>query len=158
MCGIAGIVQFEAGASVDPARLRAMAGTLAHRGPDGEGYHVAGRVGFAHRRLAIIDPNGGQQPAVDRDSKTAITYNGEVYNYIEIRREIGEGVFTTECYTDVVLRAWRRWGPDALQRFRGMFAFAIHDPSQNKVFLVRDRLGIKPLYYKLSPSGVTFAS
>jgi asparagine synthase (glutamine-hydrolysing) len=87
-----------------------------------------------------------------------ITYNGEVYNYIEVRRELGNAGFATDCDTEVVLRAWRRWGAEALARFRGMYAFAIHDPRQGKVFLVRDRLGIKPLYYRLTCSGVVFAS
>jgi len=157
MCGIAGIVDFMSGRPIDPTRLRAMGRAMAHRGPDGEGIHISGSVGFAHRRLAIIDPSGGQQPLVDRQNKVAITYNGEVYNYIEIRREIG-GDFETECDTEVVLRAWQRWGAEALQKFRGMFAFAVHDPKANKVFLVRDRVGIKPLYYKLSDQGVVFAS
>ena len=157
MCGIAGIVEFAPGRIADAGRLRAMADAMAHRGPDGEGFHVAGGVGFAHRRLAIIDPSGGQQPLVDRRSNMAITYNGEVYNYIEIRRETG-GDFESECDTEVVLRAWQRWGIEALQRFRGMFALALHDPVANKVFLVRDRVGIKPLYYKLSKDGIVFAS
>jgi asparagine synthase (glutamine-hydrolysing) len=157
MCGIAGIVRFD-GSAVEEQRLRRMAAVLVHRGPDGDGIHIACGVGFAHRRLAIIDPAGGQQPLVDRETGMAITYNGEVYNYVEIKPEIGESGFATDCDTEVVLRAWRRWGPGALARFRGMFAFAVHDPRQRKVFLVRDRLGIKPLYYKLSPSGVTFAS
>ena len=150
MCGIAGIVRFD-GSPVEEQRLRRMAAVLVHRGPDGEGIHIAGGVGFAHRRLAIIDPAGGQQPLVDRETGMAITYNGEVYNYVEIKPEIGEGGFATDCDTEVVLRAWRRWGPDALARFRGMFAFAVHDPRRNKVFLVRDRLGIKPLYYLYCP-------
>jgi asparagine synthase (glutamine-hydrolysing) len=158
MCGIAGVVDFDRGGAVNSESLQRMADALAHRGPDGGGFHVAGTVGFAHRRLAIIDPQGGQQPLVDPDSGLAITYNGEVYNYIEIRNELGEADFKTDCDTEVVLRAWRRWGPAALDRFRGMFAFAIHDPRQNKVYLVRDRVGIKPLYYKVSDSGVIFAS
>ena len=157
MCGIAGIVNFARGRAVEPARLRAMGDAMAHRGPDGDGIHVSGQVGFAHRRLAIIDPRGGQQPLVDRQSKAVITYNGEVYNYIETRREIG-GEFESECDTEVVLRAWQRWGVNALERFRGMFAFALHDVAANKVFLVRDRVGIKPLYYRLTGEGVIFAS
>jgi asparagine synthase (glutamine-hydrolysing) len=157
MCGIAGIVRFD-GVPVEEPRLRRMAAALVHRGPDGDGVHIAGPVGFAHRRLAIIDPAGGQQPLIDRETGMAITYNGEVYNYLEIKPEIGEGGFVSDCDTEVVLRAWRRWGAGALTRFRGMFAFAVHDPRENKVFLVRDRLGIKPLYYKLTPSGVVFAS
>lgn len=138
--------------------MRAMAAAMAHRGPDGDGVHIDGAVGFAHRRLAIIDPAGGQQPLVDRDTGLAITYNGEVYNYVEVRRELGEGRFATGCDTEVVLRAWRQWGAEALGRFRGMFAFAIYDPRERKVFLVRDRVGIKPLYYGVSPAGVVFAS
>jgi asparagine synthase (glutamine-hydrolysing) len=156
VCGIAGIVRFN-GDPVALETLTRMADSMAHRGPDGEGFHLSGRVGFAHRRLAIIDPEGGRQPLVERHSKTAITYNGEVYNYIEIRSELG-GSFESGCDTEVVLRAWQRWGIAALQRFRGMFAFALHDPAADKVFLVRDRLGIKPLYYKLTSEGVVFAS
>lgn len=140
------------------AVLRDMVFAMKHRGPDGDGVHISGSVGFSHRRLAIIDPAGGQQPLVDRESGLAVTYNGEVYNYVEVRRELGEGGFTSDCDTEVVLRSWRRWGADALTHFRGMFAFAIHDPGAKKVFLVRDRLGIKPLYYRVTPTGVTFAS
>jgi asparagine synthase (glutamine-hydrolysing) len=158
MCGIAGIIRFQSGALIQPERLRTMANKQSHRGPDGDGLHIRGTVGFSHRRLAIIDPGGGQQPLVDPETGLSISYNGEVYNYVEIRRDLGETGFSTDCDTEVVLRAWRRWGADALERFRGMFAFAIHDPRQDKVFLVRDRLGIKPLYYRLSPSGVTFSS
>lgn len=158
MCGIAGIAYFNQGRKVDPELLRRMAKSLVHRGPDGEGFHISGAVGFAHRRLAIIDPQGGQQPLIDSDSGLAITYNGEVYNYIEIRKELGEADFATGCDTEVVLRAWRRWGPAALGKFRGMFAFAIHDPREKKVYLVRDRIGIKPLYYRLSRTGLSFAS
>lgn len=157
MCGIAGIVRFDAG-PVDRVALQRMAEALAHRGPDGEGFHIAGGVGLAHRRLAIIDPEGGHQPLVDAASGLAITYNGEVYNYREIRQELAEDDFGTSSDTEVVLRAWRRWGPAALDRCRGMFAFALHDPVANKLFLVRDRVGIKPLYYHLAPSGLCFAS
>ena len=158
MCGIAGIIEFDADRRVDAARLRAMADAQAHRGPDGDGLHISGGVGFAHRRLAIIDPTSGQQPLVDGKSGLSITYNGEVYNYIEIRRDLGGPAFATDCDTEVVLRSWLKWGANALARFRGMFAFAIHDPRQNKVYLVRDRLGIKPLYYRLSSEGIVFAS
>jgi asparagine synthase (glutamine-hydrolysing) len=157
MCGIAGILRFD-GAPVDRTVLRRMAGLLAHRGPDGEGFYCERGVGLAHRRLAIIDPAGGQQPFVDRESGLAITYNGEVYNFIEIRRTLGGESFLTASDTEVVLRAWQRWGPRALERFRGMFAFAIVDPKAGRAFLVRDRLGIKPLYYRLDESGLCFAS
>jgi asparagine synthase (glutamine-hydrolysing) len=157
MCGIAGILRFD-GATVDRTVLLRMAGLLAHRGPDGEGFHIEGGVGLAHRRLAIIDPAGGQQPFVDRESGHAITYNGEVYNFIEIRRDLGDENFSTASDTEVVLRAWQRWGLGALDRFRGMFAFAIVDPRNGRAFLVRDRLGIKPLYYRVDRTGLCFAS
>jgi asparagine synthase (glutamine-hydrolysing) len=157
MCGIAGIVRFDGGA-VDQDVLRRLAGALTHRGPDGEGIYAAGPVGFVHRRLAIIDPAGGAQPLIDREGGLSLTYNGEVYNFVEIRRELGDAGFTTASDTEVVLRAWRRWGVAALDRFRGMFAFALHDAKAGKVFLVRDRLGIKPLYYRSSQNGLTFAS
>lgn len=157
MCGIAGIVRFD-GAPIDEKALHRMAGALVHRGPDGQGVYVASAVGLAHRRLAIIDPAGGQQPFVDADSGLVLTYNGEVYNFVEIRNELGDGGFTTGSDTEVVLRAWRRWGAGSLERFRGMFALAIYDPAANKVFLVRDRLGIKPLYYRLESDVLVFAS
>jgi asparagine synthase (glutamine-hydrolysing) len=157
MCGIAGVIRF-GGATAELPVLQEMASRLTHRGPDGEGFHIAGPVGFAHRRLAIIDPTGGAQPLVDRASGVALTYNGEVYNFIELRRDVDDGAFATASDTEVVLRAWRRWGMASLDRMRGMFAFALYDPRADKVFLVRDRLGIKPLYYRADDGGVAFAS
>lgn len=159
MCGIAGILHFDdAATEADVMALRRMAACLAHRGPDGEGFYTKDGVGFAHRRLAIIDVTGGAQPFIDSESGMTLVYNGEVYNYREIRAELGEEKFRTDSDTEVVLRAWRHWGMAALKRFRGMFAFALHDPKQKKVYLVRDRLGIKPLYYQVTPRGVVFAS
>jgi asparagine synthase (glutamine-hydrolysing) len=156
MCGIAGIVRF--GAPVDQAALQRMADALAHRGPDGQGIHVAGPFGLAHRRLAIIDPTGSRQPLVDEEVGLTLSYNGEVYNYVELRRELGEDSFYTAGDTEVVLRAWSRWGEAALDRMRGMFAFALADPRAGRLHLVRDRLGIKPLYYALRADRVVFAS
>jgi asparagine synthase (glutamine-hydrolysing) len=157
MCGIAGIAHFD-DAPADMTVLRRMAAHLAHRGPDGEGFYAKDGVGFAHRRLAIIDLAGGAQPFVDPESGLALVYNGEVYNYREIRAELGDERFRTDSDTEVVLRAWRRWGMAAIERFRGMFAFALHDPARKKIYLVRDRLGIKPLYYQVTPNGAKFAS
>ncbi len=157
MCGIAGEVRFD-GASVDITAVKAMSAALAHRGPDGDGLYHAGSVGLAHRRLSIIDPAGGAQPFMDDAAGLALTYNGEVYNYAEIRNELQDQPFRTDSDTEVVLRAYARWGIGCLARFRGMFAFALHDRRSGKLFLVRDRLGIKPLYYHATRHGVAFAS
>jgi asparagine synthase (glutamine-hydrolysing) len=157
MCGIAGIARFD-GAAPDLRALGHMNAALAHRGPDGEGTYVAGSVALAHRRLAIIDPAGGRQPLVDQEAGLALTYNGEVYNYVEIRDELAGTRFRTDSDTEVVLRAYARWGIDCLARFRGMFAFALHDRDANRLYLVRDRLGIKPLYYHVTADRLVFAS
>jgi asparagine synthase (glutamine-hydrolysing) len=157
MCGIAGILNFS-GSPADRDVLRRMGEALVHRGPDGNGEHVRGSLGFAHRRLAVIDPSGGAQPLVDPATGDALTYNGEVYNFHELRRELGDRNFSTTSDTEVVLRAYQRWGIECLARFRGMFAFALHDARAGKVYLVRDRLGIKPLYYALDSRRLVFAS
>ena len=121
---------------------------LAHRGPDGEGIwlHERGHVGFAHRRLAIIGLERGDQPMTD-EAGNWITYNGEIYNYVELRKELGARQFVTDSDTEVILRAYQRWGTDCLARLRGMFAFSIWDETQGALFVARDRFGIKPLYY-----------
>ena len=158
MCGIAGIARFDR-APIERAMLQRMADALRHRGPDGEGIYMNGRVGFAHRRLAIIDPTGGRQPFVDEASGLALTYNGEVYNYKEIRQDlVDRHRLRTESDTEVVLAAYRERGIDCLSSFRGMFAFALHDRQQNRLFLVRDRVGVKPLYYSVTPERIVFAS
>jgi asparagine synthase (glutamine-hydrolysing) len=130
--------------------LELMNRLLAHRGPDGEGLwtHDRGQVGFAHRRLEIIDLQTGHQPMHDGDGNW-ITYNGEIYNYLELRRELGEGTFRTTSDTEVVLRAYRRWGPTCVDRLRGMFAFAIWDETEEQLFCARDRFGIKPFAFAL---------
>ena len=157
MCGIAGMARFD-GAPVDRGAVNRMGTALAHRGPDGDGFHAVDGVALAHRRLAIIDPSGGRQPFVDEAAGLALTYNGEVYNYVEIRRELGGEGFRTDSDTEVVLRAYARWGIACLEKFRGMFAFALHDRRAEKLYLVRDRLGIKPLYYHLDGRRIVFAS
>jgi asparagine synthase (glutamine-hydrolysing) len=157
MCGIAGIVRFDGGPVPEPA-LRQMAVAMAHRGPDGEGFYVRDGVGFAHRRLAIIDPQGGHQPFVLRGPRLAITYNGEVYNFLELRKELGGNDFVTATDTEAVVRAYEKWGIGCLERLRGMFAFALHDAGRRRLYLVRDRFGIKPLYYSISGSHCVFAS
>lgn len=158
MCGIAGAYQ-----QVDGRQsTERMGRTLVHRGPDEEGSfsYEDDRVDvhFAHRRLSIIDLQHGQQPLVKKP--LALCYNGELYNYRELRAELcARGVrFSTTSDTEVVLESWRRWGPACLRRFRGMFAFALFDESTGSLFLVRDQFGIKPLYYMRRKDGVVFAS
>jgi asparagine synthase (glutamine-hydrolysing) len=135
---------------------------LEHRGPDEEGSFSYTdervHVQFAHRRLSIIDLRHGQQPLVKRPF--ALCYNGELYNYREIKAELAAGGsrFTTTSDTEVVLEAWRRWGPGCLRRFRGMFAFALLDQATGSLFLARDHFGIKPLHYIRRKDGVVFAS
>lgn len=153
MCGIAGIARLDRG-PVAPDALTRMARALAHRGPDGEGVHIDGAVGLSHRRLAIIDPAGGHQPYLD--GPVALSYNGEIYNYVELARELGRQDLT--CDTHVLTAAYRRWGIDCVTRFRGMFAFALYDAAAQKLHLVRDRLGIKPLFISRTPQGIVFGS
>jgi asparagine synthase (glutamine-hydrolysing) len=159
MCGIAGIARQDGG-SVDPIVLRHMTETLAHRGPDGEGFHLAGPVGLGHRRLAVIDLAGGAQPMLSLDGRTAITYNGEVYNFRELRAELEARGFTfrTTSDTEVVLHAYEAWGEDTCRHLRGMFAFAITDLRRRLVYLGRDRTGIKPLVYAWDGCSLRFAS
>jgi asparagine synthase (glutamine-hydrolysing) len=149
MCGIAAIMDLEGVAMPHLARmLQAMNGLQRHRGPDGEGtwLHPNGTVGFGHRRLSIIDPSGGRQPMRDGNGNW-VTFNGEIYNYRELRSELGPDQFRTESDTEVILHAYRKWGTDCVNHLRGMFAFALWDEEGRRLFCARDRFGIKPLYY-----------
>ena len=160
MCGIAAVLSLSLGpvSHLRPA-VRAMNGLLRHRGPDGEGtwYHPRGMAGFAHRRLSIIDLTTGHQPMSD-GAGNWITYNGEVYNYLELRAELGAEHFVTTSDTEVILRAYRRWGEDCLTHLRGMFAFALWDEGRQTLFCARDRFGIKPLYYTVVDGVLYLAS
>jgi asparagine synthase (glutamine-hydrolysing) len=161
MCGIAGLFHPDVPKPVDPKRVRAMADALAHRGPDGSGVWTAPGVGLGHRRLSIIDLATGDQPMRSADGSLALTYNGEIYNFREVRAELEAlgHAFRTESDTEVVLAGWRQWGPDCLRRFNGMFAFALYDSGEDVLFLARDRLGVKPLYLATLPDGaLVFAS
>jgi asparagine synthase (glutamine-hydrolysing) len=161
MCGIAGLFYPAVAKPVEPARLRAMGEALAHRGPDGSGEWTAPGVGFAHRRLSIVDVAGSPQPMVDADARHAIVFNGEIYNYRDLRRELeARGrVFATQGDTEVLLQGYAAWGPSLLDRLNGMFAFAIHDARTQSLFLARDRLGVKPLHYvELADGALAFAS
>ncbi len=161
MCGLAGFFDTKDARPVDRALLGAMTESLAHRGPDGSGFHADPGIGLGHRRLAIIDLAGGHQPLFNEDSSVCVVYNGEIYNFRELADELrARGHrFETLCDTEVIVHAWEEWGPDCVKRFRGMFAFALWDANAHTLFLARDRLGIKPLYYALLPDGwLIFAS
>src|SRR5471032_1872843 len=162
MCGIAGIVSIR-GAVVEPAEIERLTGLMAHRGPSGAGYwfNAERSVALGHRRLAIIDPGaGGYQPMVSADGRHIIVFNGEIYNFLELRAELeASGVcFQTQSDTEVILAAWQTWREGMLLRFNGMWALAIFDTETKDLFLARDRFGIKPLLYTLSPGCFAFAS
>ncbi len=161
MCGIAGIFHIETAKPVDPERVRQMTDAIAHRGPDGSGVWTAPGVGLGHRRLSIIDIGGGAQPMLSNDGRIAVTFNGEIYNFLELRRELeGAGyAFQTNSDTEVILHGWRHWGLDCISRFHGMFVFAVYDAKERQLLLARDRLGVKPLHYaSLSDGSVIFGS
>lgn len=161
MCGIAGLYYPGTPKPVDPARVRVMADAMAHRGPDGAGVWTAPGVGLGHRRLSIIDVEGSPQPMASADGALTIVFNGEIYNYRELRRELAARgwAFRSDGDTEVLLAGWAAWGPALLDRLVGMFAFAIHDARANTLFLARDRLGVKPLYHvELADGALAFAS
>ena len=156
MCGIAGIVNQERSQPVNPELLRVMMRAMTHRGPDDHGEYLAGNVGFGHLRLSIIDLTGGHQPLANEDDTIWIVFNGEIYNFPELFRELQSlgHTFKTHCDTEAIVHAYEQWGFDCVKHLRGMFAFAIHDQRQDLIFAARDRLGIKPFYYYLD--GKTF--
>jgi asparagine synthase (glutamine-hydrolysing) len=160
MCGIAGIVNGNR-APVDRARLERMGRALAHRGPDDEGFYLSGHVGLAHRRLSIVDLKDGHQPISNEDGSLWLVFNGEIYNHRELRAWLmGRGhSYRTRCDTETILHHYEEAGARAVDDFRGMFAFAIWDEQQQELFLARDRLGVKPLYYVHGEDGsFAFAS
>jgi asparagine synthase (glutamine-hydrolysing) len=160
MCGICGVLHFNGQhPSVDV--VSCMTESLRHRGPDGRGIHVDSEIGLGHRRLAIIDLSpDGKQPMSNEDGTLWITYNGEIYNFVEIRRELQQMgyIFRTQTDTEVILKAYENWGVDCLSRFNGMFAFALWDTTLGRLWLVRDRLGVKPLFYCHRPDRLLFGS
>ena len=160
MCGITGVINLN-GMPVSRAAIRAMTDVIAHRGPDGEGHYVDGNVALGHRRLAIIDLSpAGSQPMTTEDGSLIIVYNGEVYNFLELRPQLqARGYrFHSNTDTEVVLYAYREWGAECVHRFNGMFAFAIWDAQKGELFLARDRYGIKPLYYYWDGQHFVFGS
>ena len=160
MCGIAGILHFDRARPAADALVRRMTSTLVHRGPDGDGYFTHGCVGLGHRRLSIIDLATGDQPFISADGNLALVYNGELYNYLEIRRDLKSRGrhFRTESDTEVLLQAYDEWGTDCLSRFNGMWAFALWDEKRERLFCARDRLGEKPFYYALWNDSLIFGS
>jgi asparagine synthase (glutamine-hydrolysing) len=160
MCGVVGVFHLK-GDPVSPAVLQAMTDSVAHRGPDGEGHFIDGSLGLGHRRLAVIDLSpAGQQPMATEDGRFVISYNGEIYNFKELRVQL-ESLghrFHSRTDSEVALKAYAQWSEKCLDRFNGMFAFAIWDAQRRELFLCRDRFGIKPLYYTLHNNTFIFGS
>jgi asparagine synthase (glutamine-hydrolysing) len=160
MCGICGKLEFHPEAKIAPHLLKQMADAIVHRGPDDEGYYVKGQIGLGFRRLSIIDLSGGHQPLANENDTIWIIFNGEIYNYQELRAElISKGhIFRTKSDTEVIVHLFEEYGRDCVKKLRGMFAFAIWDSVQKSLLLARDRVGIKPLYYYLSENFLSFGS
>jgi asparagine synthase (glutamine-hydrolysing) len=159
MCGICGVFE-RSGKAIDQILLSEMTSILQHRGPDGEGRLVDREFGMGHRRLSIIDVEGGTQPIGNEDGSLQVVFNGEIYNFVELRKELESAGhrFQTRSDTEVIVHAYEQWGKDCVRRFNGMFAFALWDSRRREVFLARDHLGIKPLYYINLNGRVLFAS
>ncbi len=156
MCGICGIIRKGDNKDI----IKKMNDRIIHRGPDGEGYYIDGDVAFGHRRLSIIDLSTGDQPIYNEDGSVVTVYNGEIYNYLELRCELESlgHEFKTKSDTEVLVHGYEEWHTDLPKHLRGMFAFAIHDNNRNEIFLARDNFGIKPLYYAKMNDSFMFAS
>ena len=155
MCGITGIFDTRSDREIDRAVLQRMNDSQLHRGPDEGSLHLAPGVGLGHRRLSIIDIATGQQPLFNEDGSVVVVFNGEIYNFQELIPELQAlgHVFRTKSDTEVIVHAWESWGEDCVKRFRGMFAFVLWDRNRQTLFMARDRLGVKPLYYALLDDG-----
>src|SRR4051812_15566278 len=159
MCGIAGIIDM-AGRGVARPTLERICGRLAHRGPDDEGYFTNHEAGLGQRRLSIIDLTSGKQPMANEDGSVWVTFNGEIYNFHELRGRL-EGLghtFATHSDTEVIVHAYEQYGPLCVRHLRGMFAFAVWDMKQRALLLARDRVGKKPLFYTVAGRQLIFAS
>lgn len=155
MCGITGMFDIKGTREISRELLHRMNESQHHRGPDEGGLHIEPGLGLGHRRLSIIDLSSGQQPLVNEDGSVVVVFNGEIYNFQELVPELQAlgHTFRTHSDTEVIVHGWESWGPNCVRRFRGMFAFALWDRNQQTLFLARDRLGVKPLYYAVLPSG-----
>jgi len=160
MCGICGKLNFDRGKPVSGGLLKRMADTIAHRGPDDEGFYLSGPVGLGFRRLSIIDLATGHQPLSNEDGNVWIVFNGEIYNFEELRDDLlSRGhIFRTRTDTEVIVHLYEEFGPACVDRLRGMFGFAIWDERQQTLMLARDRVGIKPVYYSIGADSVVFGS
>ena len=156
MCGIAGIFDSTDRGEIDRRLLERMNASLFHRGPDAAGLHLEPGLGLAHRRLSIIDLSTGQQPLYNEDGSVVVVFNGEIYNFQELAKELTAcgHTFRTHSDTEAIVHGWEQWGEACVTRFRGMFAFALWDRNRETLFLARDRLGVKPLYYAQLPGGL----
>jgi asparagine synthase (glutamine-hydrolysing) len=159
MCGICGIYA-DGGAPVDERTLDAMSAVMRHRGPDGTGKYLSPGIGLGHLRLSIIDVEGGSQPIDNEDGTLQVVFNGEIYNFVELRQELEAAGhrFKTRSDTEVIVHAYEQWGRACVKRFNGMYAFALWDTKTRELFIARDHLGIKPLYYVDLGSRILFAS
>jgi asparagine synthase (glutamine-hydrolysing) len=159
MCGICGIYE-TTGKPVDIETLHAMSATIRHRGPDGSGSFIDNEIGLGHRRLSIIDVDGGAQPITNEDESLQLVFNGEIYNYIELRDELLKygHHFRTKSDTEVIIHGYEQWGLDCVNRFNGIFGFALWDSVMKRLFLARDHLGVKPVYYAVVKERLIFAS
>ena len=155
MCGVSGIFNLSAHPSIDAGVLQAINRIQQHRGPDDEGYFIDDYVGLAHRRLSIIDLSGGHQPVFNENKSVCVVFNGEIYNYLPLVEELTSlgHVFATHSDTEVIVHAWEQWGTACLDRFQGMFTFAVWDINTRQLFIARDRLGKKPLHYSVTNKG-----
>jgi asparagine synthase (glutamine-hydrolysing) len=160
MCGICGQFSYERHAPVSRRDIEKMARSIVHRGPDDEGYYVSGPIGLGFRRLSIIDIEGGHQPMSDAEESIRVVFNGEIYNFPELRRELeGFGhVFRTRCDTEVIVLGYKQWGDEVLSRLNGMFGLAIWDEPKRRLVIARDPFGIKPIYYRIEGGSVWFGS
>lgn len=159
MCGICGVFD-RSGAPVARELIQKMSSALRHRGPDGDGEYVQNDIGLGHRRLSIIDLAGGGQPITNEDGTLQIIFNGEIYNYLELRAQLQQAghIFKTQSDTEVILHGYEQWGAACVGRFNGIFAFAIWNGTEKSLFLARDHLGVKPLYYVILGHRILFAS
>lgn len=158
MCGISGIVDRTGSGNLDPV-IRRVNSCMSHRGPDADGFFVQDEIALGHRRLSIIDlSTAANQPFEDATGRYVMVFNGEIYNFMEIKSRLSDYPFRTHSDTEVAIAAYGKWGPAALDEFKGMFAIAIWDRKERSLFLARDRFGVKPMYYSVNAQGLVFAS
>ncbi len=160
MCGIAGFIHFDLNQPACTETVQRMTDIIAHRGPDDKGAYVDSNIALGHRRLAIIDLNSGHQPMANSDASLVIVFNGEIYNYVELREELRKKKhhFSTDSDTEVILAAYQEWGTDCVEKFNGMWAFALWDKAKKRLFCSRDRVGEKPFYYTIHKNTFAFGS